>query len=344
MKTIKMLAVLTGALLLVTSCYTQLALVERDVYAKDDYYYPPADTIYSDQGAPLIVQNFYQDPYDFNFGMHFGFYDSWWLWNDWYYPYGPYWGIFYPIRPYNPFLWYPGYYVYDPFYLGYYDYWYWNSAPVYSIPYGPRPFTKGGSLWRGGGSKRVRLSKSSGNDHGNSGAAFLPTRASGGLVSGSETRKSVRKSTGSSIIGNTSKSTIKREGKAVRTVVRKGSVERRTKSKQKVVRRTTKHERKYYPITRVRSIQPKSTVKQPKATPRPYIKTKSRKSVKQSAYPRSTYSTRRSSSGYSPAFSTPSRSSSSRSSGAFRSGSGSSRSTSRSATRSSSGRSGHRRK
>lgn len=346
MRTIKIIAVLLGAILLMTSCYTQLALVERDVYQKDDYYYPPSDTLYSDQGAPLIVQNFYDDPYDFYFGMHFGLYTDWWLWSDWYYPYRPYWGVFYPIRPVNPWLWYPGYIVYDPFYWDYYyDYWYWNTGPVYTTPYGPRPFAKGGSLIRGGGSKRVRISQTPGNDHGVGGSAFLPTRTSGSVISSSDSRRSIRKSTGSVAIRQNDSRTTIRKGTASRTVIRKGSSDRSTKSKKTVIRRTNRHERKYYPITKIRSTKPKSTVRQPKATKRSYLKTKSRSTNNNRKRSNSSYSNTRSSSGYSPSFNTPSRSTSSnRSSGSYRSSSSSSRSSSRSATRRSSSRSGSRRK
>ncbi|APF20822.1 hypothetical protein [Caldithrix abyssi] len=326
MRTIKILTLLLGGIFLMTSCYTQLALVEREVYQSEDYYYPPGDTIYTD-GSPVIVQNFYNDvPYDFNMGMHIGFYDSWWLWSDWYYPYVGYWPhVFYPIRPIGPYWMYPGLIVYDPFYWDYYyDYWAWNRGPVYTTPYGPRPFVKDGSLLRGGGSKRVRISKTGGDDRSVGDATFLPTRTSGSLTSKSASRTSVRKTISNTDIRKTTRST-----ESNRTVVRKGTTERTTK-KSTVIRKKTRNERKYYPITTIRSTKPKTTVKQPKATSRKMIKTQARSTNKSYGSSRSTYTNTRRSSAPRPTYSTPSRSSSHRSTSTIRSSS--SRSSSRSAT------------
>ncbi len=345
MRTIKMFILLLSGFFLVTSCYTQLALVERQVYQSDDYYYPPSDTLYSD-GSPVIVQNFYNTaPYDFTFGMHIGFYDDWWLWSDWYYPRWPRWGmIYYPLQPIiTPYWLYPGIVIYDPFYWDYYyDYW-WTTGPVYTTPYGPRPFSKGGTILRDGGSKRVRISKQPGNDHFVGDSKFLPTRTTGSVISSKDARRSVRKSSGSTIRQTTpSRERISTPTK--RTIVRKDKNTRNDRRSTTIIRRTRSNERKYYPITSIRSTKPKNTVKQPKATERRLIKTKARSTKRSYETHRSTYTTTsRSHSVSRPSYSTPSRTTS-RSSGTYRSSSSTTRSSSRSATRSSSSRSTRTRK
>ena len=71
MKTIKIFAILVSLVFLMSSCYTQLALVKHETPQQqtyysgndnDEYYYPPSssDTIYEEE-SPEIVQNFYLD-------------------------------------------------------------------------------------------------------------------------------------------------------------------------------------------------------------------------------------------------------------------------------------------
>ncbi len=262
MKTIKLIAVLISFVVLTTSCYTQLALVEHDSgssgYSDNGYYYPQSDTLYGDEGQASIIQNFYLDyppyrPYDpFWATVHIGFYDNWWYWNDFYYTTWPYMVGLRPVFLYP--IW-----VYDPFY---YDYWdpYWGySRGGYQGTYGPRPFRKGGSLIRGGGSKRVRLSKNTDRhrDYGSSG--FIPTRATGVGQGSGKRSVAIRKSRD----GSTAQTTgivIRKSGSTSRgKIVRKShdrSVRRST-----VVRRRSSNTRRYFPIT-TGSSQPKRVVKQ----------------------------------------------------------------------------------
>ncbi|NOX90185.1 MAG: hypothetical protein GXO77_14290 [Calditrichaeota bacterium] len=331
MRTIRIIALLTGIIFLTTSCYTQLAFVERNnSYAnEEDYYYPPADTLYTDE-APTIVQNYYYgSPYDYSFRFNVGWYDNWW-WNDFYTGW-PYYGYYRPLRP---FLLYPfiGYMAYDPFFYDYYyyDYWWGGAGPVYSTPYGPKPFVKNGTMIRGSGSKRVRISKTPGIA-GSGSSSFLPTRTSGSSVTG--TSKTARKRISEVVQNDRKPVRTVIDGSQTKTVIRKGkSATKRTK----VIRKTSSRGKKYFPITRSKNTQPKRIVRQTK--PKAQSKIVRSKNTKKT---RSWAPTRSSRSGYSPSYSSPPRSSSSGRSTSIRSSS-SSRSSSHSSGRSSSRSSGSR--
>ncbi len=334
MRNLKIILMVLIGLFLLSSCYTQLALVKQKSYDNEDYYYPPSDTLYADE-SPMIIQNFYDfDPY---FGMHFGFYDDWWLWSSWYSPYRYYWAGFYPIRPFNPVLWYPGFIVYDPFYWDYYyNPWWWDSGPVYRTPYGPRPFTKNGSLLRGGGSKRIRVSQTTGNQHDIGGTAFLPTRTAGSVISGSVSKRSVRKT-----IGNENTRSIK-ERRSNKTIIRnKVSEHRRARRDKAMTAREKRNKRKYYPITTIRSSKMKPSSKTKEVKAQPYVQSPQRTEHKSHSRTRSTFGTTRTGSWERSTFSTPVRNNN-RSVGHLRSNSSTTTRSSRSATRSRSSRSSHR--
>jgi hypothetical protein len=266
MKAIKLIAVLISFVVLTTSCYTQLALVEHDNgssgYSDNGYYYPQSDTLYGDEGQASIIQNFYLDypPYrtydPFWASVHIGFYNDWWMWNDFYYSTWPYYMV--GLRP--VFLYpIPGIWAYDPFYDFYDPYWGYSSGPYYRGTYGPRPFHKGGSLIRGGGSKRVRLSKISDRrgDYGSSG--FIPTRAAGGSLGTGKRSMAIRKTrSGSSI--QTSGTAIRKTGSTSRGKIVRKSHDRSVR-RSSVVRRRSSNTRRYFPIT-TGSSQPKRVVKQ----------------------------------------------------------------------------------
>ncbi len=336
-RTIKTLTLLIGTLLLVTSCYTQLALVEHRTYAdQEDYYYPATDTLYG--GSATIVQNFYGYPPRYDTGLYLGFYDDWWWWNSFYTGFGPYWGLFYPVRP--VFL-YPIFY--DPFYSPYYDdYWWWyNTSPSYgygSVPYGPRPFPKHGMMARGGKSKRIRISQpvaSGGAIRVDSGSEFLPVRNGPTTV----TKRPIRKTNPSKDreLTSDSRRTIKgKSSPAISSKTKRSSHIRSSRKSGRVVKGTVKHQRKYYKMTQIRSLPPRQSVKQPEPVTQKRIRQTVRSPYKknnQSAY-RTRFNTTRSSSPAYRSSSSPSRSSSFRSPARSSSSSRATRSATRSSTRS----------
>ena len=297
MKTIKIFAILVSLVFLMSSCYTQLALVKHETPQQqtyysgndnDEYYYPPSssDTIYEEE-SPEIVQNFYldnpyYDPYDFS--MNIGFYSDWW-WNDFYYTSWPFIGF----RPLRPILLYPVPYwgFYDPFYwdpyVPYYNPWYY-SGPAYGTPYGPRPFSKGGSLVRGGGSKRVRISHNPGSTIGRGPSTFLPTRASGNATS-KNTSITIRKRSSDrrTVIGQAgSGRTVLRKGTTVSTKNRSTVIKRRGSSSRTIIskRSGTTRGRRYFPITVNRKTKRQTVVNQTKPHPQSRIKASSHRSTR----------------------------------------------------------------
>ncbi len=267
MKTLKIIAVLVSLTFLMSSCYTQLAVVkhetpQQEVYSDNDngaYYYPPSssDTLYQDE-SPEIVQNFYYNPpyYDpYDFSLNIGFYNNWW-WDDFYYTSWPFIG-YRPLRPIVlfPIIGYWGYY--DPFYWNiynpYYDPWYY-SGPAYSSHYGPRPFVKGGSLVRGDGSRRVRISHLRGTTIGGS-STFLPTRAVGSSNATKRRSVAIRKRSSETPYGGTYRSSgqsrVLRKGNPMPTTRKPVIIKRRGNSTRTVIdkRSATTRKRRYFPIT-----------------------------------------------------------------------------------------------
>ena len=349
MRTIKIIALLVGLTFLMSSCYTQLALVQHErpqkVYSQNndngEYYYPPntSDTLYQDE-SPEIVQNFYYgnpyyDPYDLS--LNIGFYGNWW-WDDFYYTAWPFIGF----RPLRPVLLYPLPYwgVYDPFYWDiynpYYDYgWGWYPGATYGTNYGPRPFTKGGSMVRGAGSRRVRISHKGRTDIGSGSSGFLPTRVSGTPISG-RSSVTVRKRTGRSTIIENPTGTRRVLRKGTATTTKRGTViKRRGRSSRTVIskRGTTVRGRRYFPITVKRSTRRQTIVNQTKPRPQPKLKTRTHRSTRYrnaGTYESHRWSPPSSSTGSSrPSYSAPARS--------YGSHSGSVRSSSRSSSSRSSG-------
>ena len=343
MRTIKIIALLVGLTFLMSSCYTQLALVQHErpqkVYSQNndngEYYYPPStsDTLYQDE-SPEIVQNFYYnnpyyDPYDMS--LNIGFYNDWW-WDNFYYTDWPFIGF-------RPMLLYPmPYWSYSPYYWDYYspyyDYgWGWYPGTTYGTNYGPRPFTKGGSMVRGAGSRRVRLSHKRGTDFGSGSSGFLPTRVSGTSTS-SRTTVSVRKRTGRSTVIENPKGSRRVVRRGTPTAVKRGTViKRRGRSSRTVIskRSTTVRGRRYFPITVNRSTRRQTVVHRTKPHSEPRIKTRTHRSThyrNAGTYQSHRWSPPSSSSGGSrPSYSAPSRS--------YGSHSGSVRSTRSSSSRSS---------
>ncbi len=294
MRTLKIMAVLVSLTFLMSSCYTQLALVQRETpqkaYSENNsgaYYYPPStsDTLY-EEGSPQIVQNFYNtppyyDPYDLSFNI--GIYNDWW-WDDFYYTSWPFIGF----RPLLPVLLYPmPYWAYNPYYYWnypYYDYgWGWYPGDVYGTTYGPRPFHKGGSLVRGGGSRRVRISHSGSKSIG--GGSFLPTRAIGGSTSGKGRSIAIRKRVGEGSLPGSPRGpvrVVKRKDTARQIDQKRTVINRRGRSSRAVISKRSSNirGRRYFPITTGRSTRRQTIVKQNRPRTEPRIKTRTHRSAR----------------------------------------------------------------
>ncbi len=206
---IKSLLISLTAGLLLTSCYTKLAMTQTrqawDSYEEPEYLAQQQeaaqDTFYTDDGEMYVSETPIYSP-EINYYYFDGspYWDSW-CYDPWYV--NIHWGFYPPYYYGGWYGWYPAFpVVYYPVYI--YDPYYWDYPPPsygYSPPFQPRPFGRGGTiLARGNGSKRVALGGSNGRPRksgirqpagsGSSNDGFIAVRTSGSR-SGSDNVKRV---------------------------------------------------------------------------------------------------------------------------------------------------------
>lgn len=227
--------------LFVAACYTQLALVQRDVYIDDDDYYYREDTLqYQEDDQNIQVREYYyydrpdyynrywtNDPWFWNdYNFHFGCYTSWYPYHyGWPYNYSPYW-------------WYdrPLVIIFDGDYWDYYGWGYWRD----SRHFGPRPFDRDGHSSSRGGSSRVTLGPRDTRL-----GEFGATRMIGNNSDNSLTRQAVRKSSRTEIGNEQDTRAVRSSGGDYTT--RRDSKSSTADNDKKTVRK--KGERRYYPLT-----------------------------------------------------------------------------------------------
>ena len=331
MRYLKIVILLSMVGLLFSSCYTRLAVVQRErVYIPEEkiVHGDEVDTVYiEEEDQPYIAQ--YPDyGYPVYNRPHY-FVNDPWYWDDFYFDLSFY------GRYGNPYYW--DYYWYRPFVIlyprYYYDDWYyWNGHPGRGGGhFKPRPFDRNGSAFNRGG---TRIGTIRGGDNN---TKYRPTRtASRKIDSGRDDASGTAIRTGADqfkpVRAVSGASTAKRKG-AYSTAKRRGDTHYR--ATENSGRRTAKVIRDGKKAgKRVRYIVKKSKSRSRSVSTSKGSRTKSKsKNVKKnssSGKKKSSSGSRRSS--YSPSsrssgsFSAPSRSSSSRSSGSRSSGSSSSRS------------------
>jgi len=233
-RVIKLFVLTFIAGLMLSSCYTQLAVVQRDkVYQpqEEERYAADQDSVAVDTifyggenpGNTFITRNYIYGDYfdDYRFGRNpLVRYDPWY-WDNYYFDLSI--GGYYGYPGYFPnYYWYVPYVAfYPPYYAYYWDD--WNVYPYYgSGNFKQRPFNKNGHIVKHEHHRSRVGTRTTVGDFGSS--AFLPTRSIGGsaiVKTGSRARSGKRIRTGNIKVERTGRSTHVRAIRPGKTLHRK---------------------------------------------------------------------------------------------------------------------------